>query len=178
METILNKLIEEGLTARQIGEKIGRSRQQVHNLLKKFGLRTRRYNDHNPNVKARICRYCGKEKNIEEFPGAGFKKGIFYRRWKCSLCFTKSKEDYQQKIVAWFEEEKKKYSCDTCGINDFRVLDFHHKDDNKEFNVSEGAWRCSKNTILTEIAKCIPLCSNCHRILHYEERKRKGKVNE
>ena len=56
METILNKLIEEGLTARQIGEKIGRSRQQVHNLLKKFGLRTRRYNDHNPNVKARICR--------------------------------------------------------------------------------------------------------------------------
>lgn len=57
--------------------------------------------------------------------------------------------------------------CIKCGYNKcVRALDFHHIDPKeKDFSISQK-W----NTIikcLEEIKKCILLCSNCHRELHY-----------
>ena len=43
--------------------------------------------------------------------------------------------------------------CQTCGIEDNRVLDVHHRDRNRSNNTQE-------NLML--------LCRNCHAILHYE----------
>jgi hypothetical protein len=56
--------------------------------------------------------------------------------------------------------------CQNCGVNDFRVLDFHHLRD-KEGSISSGRfWGLGR--ILKEIEKCSVLCSNCHRIETYE----------
>jgi hypothetical protein len=44
----------------------------------------------------------------------------------------------------------------------------------KDVNIANAignGW--SKKRILREIAKCLPLCSNCHRKLHYRERETK-----
>jgi len=58
--------------------------------------------------------------------------------------------------------------CKRCGYNACdAVLEFHHKDPGiKKFQISDGNDR-SLQDIYNEIDKCILLCSNCHRELHY-----------
>lgn len=169
MDKILKQLIDENLTQPQIAEKLKKSVSQVRRLLRKFGLRTNRYVDHNTEAKTRVCRYCGSERLLEEFPLAAVINGETYRRWKCETCYVKMKVDRKRKIADWLEDLKKQRECEKCGNDDFRVLDFHHRGD-KEFNVSDGTTRgFSRKKILEEIEKCEVLCANCHRILHYEE---------
>ncbi len=66
--------------------------------------------------------------------------------------------------------------CEKCGESHFATLVFHHRDpEEKKFNMSfgkGGIWHYNtEGEILAEMKKCIMLCENCHRILHYEERK-------
>lgn len=64
---------------------------------------------------------------------------------------------------------KAELGCGRCGINDHRVLDFHHKDPNeKELAVSQLLSRKGWEAVLNEMEKCIVLCANCHRITHAE----------
>lgn len=68
--------------------------------------------------------------------------------------------------------------CEICGEKDIRCLDFHHKDqNNKNKNICELVREAaSNNRIITEIKKCILLCSNCHRKKHHDKTfLRKGK---
>jgi len=70
----------------------------------------------------------------------------------------------------WFKKYKNGLSCSNCKINHPAVLDFHHIADDKEYVVSQMiAHGKSKIKILEEIQKCIVLCANCHRILHYDK---------
>lgn len=57
--------------------------------------------------------------------------------------------------------------CVVCGENTHPgVLELHHLDPNvKEFAVSENS-AMSVERLVTEIAKCICLCANCHRKVH------------
>lgn len=56
--------------------------------------------------------------------------------------------------------------CSKCGFDkNIIALEFHHKDDNKEFSISK-IYNKSWNVVKNEIEKCILLCSNCHRIHH------------
>ena|SRR5579885_2089913 len=83
-----------------------------------------------------------------------------------------TKKRIRKERKEWYLDLKKELKCERCGIDDFRVLDFHHKDPaSKEKEVSIMALRAaSKEKILAEIAKCRVLCSNCHRIEHWEEK--------
>lgn len=47
--------------------------------------------------------------------------------------------------------------------------DFHHKDPTVENDVPSRVLHCSWKRILEELAKCIMVCSNCHRIIHSED---------
>ena len=63
-------------------------------------------------------------------------------------------------------------SCFFCGIQHEAVIEFHHPDgsdsyDSKVSNfVQAGQWKRAYK----EVEKCLPLCCNCHRILHWTER--------
>ncbi len=64
---------------------------------------------------------------------------------------------------------KKTLCCKACGLDDYRVIEFHHLGD-KENNISRMvgvgySWK----SIVKEMDKCIALCSNCHRIEHWTE---------
>jgi hypothetical protein len=85
---------------------------------------------------------------------------------------SETKKRIRKERRDWFQELKKKLKCERCGIDDFRVLDFHHLDPNeKDLEVSNMVrLRWSKKKILAEIAKCQCLCANCHRIVHWEEK--------
>ena len=59
--------------------------------------------------------------------------------------------------------------CNVCGEMDPCCLDAHHVDPGeKEFEIASaiGNARYSKKSIVSELEKCVCLCSNCHRKLH------------
>ena len=71
-------------------------------------------------------------------------------------------------ILAYLEE----HPCKSCGMGNPVVLDFHHRNPHEKFmGISEMIkGRFSIDDIMLEMEKCDVLCSNCHRILHAEER--------
>jgi hypothetical protein len=93
--------------------------------------------------------------------------------------YERNKQNIIKKINAkkkvhrtWFNNYKSTLKCIQCGYDHPAALDFHHverKKNNKKVNelVSDGH---TKKRILEEIAKCVVLCSNCHRVHHHEER--------
>ncbi len=76
------------------------------------------------------------------------------------------------KVIEWYEEMKRGLSCCRCGESHPACLEFHHRDlAEKEFDISEarrGEFALEK--LLAELAKCDPLCANCHLKLHWEAR--------
>ena len=59
-----------------------------------------------------------------------------------------------------------KTPCIVCGESTPCCVDFHHLDPStKEFNITLKRSR-AKEKILKEVAKCVCLCSNCHRKYH------------
>lgn len=69
----------------------------------------------------------------------------------------------------WYSSYKSKISCVRCGETHSAAIGFHHiEPKSKVAGISDMVKRgFSKAKIIEEIDKCIPLCSNCHRKLHY-----------
>ena len=82
----------------------------------------------------------------------------------------------KREIRDWFLEYKKTLSCSVCGFSGAKVpwcIEFHHIDPSTKtelvsYLVSHGY---SRKRIMDEIAKCQPICANCHRADHYEKYK-------
>jgi hypothetical protein len=73
------------------------------------------------------------------------------------------------KYKEWFFELRSTLKCERCPEDHPAVLDFHHRNDDKVGSVAEMvSARKPKKEILAEIEKCIVLCSNCHRKLHWK----------
>ena len=114
-------------------------------------------------MEKRTCKYCGQKQDIDEFEIANVVRGVAYRRWKCNSCYIGRKSERRREIKKWLDDFKKTLKCNNC-----LCLDFHHRDNNKKFNIGDATKSgYSKETIKTEIDKCDVLCANCHRILHY-----------
>lgn len=89
--------------------------------------------------------------------------------------YLENKKDYAVRskknkalIKQWFNEYKESCECKVCGEKEPCVLDFHHKNKRtKLFGLAIGV-SCGYaiDKLLAEIAKCICLCSNCHRKVH------------
>lgn len=93
--------------------------------------------------------------------------------------YQKNKDKYRQalndrrrKRTAWFLELKSKLACVKCGESHPACLSFHHRDPvEKVKDVGDMVnFAFAEKTILEEIAKCDPMCENCHRKLHWDER--------
>lgn len=116
----------------------------------------------------RVCKCCKENKIIEEFRVANKGRQNYYR-WICFSCekivLNERKNNYREEYLNY----KKTLSCNRCGNNDYRVLQFHHTDSNKEFNVSEKIGQRKLSSLMNEISKCEVLCANCHFIEHYRE---------
>ena len=96
------------------------------------------------------------------------------RQWyldNLELCKTRGVVYRKQKQKQHREmlDELKAVPCADCGNRyPAYVMDFHHVRGEKLFNVSQfSKRRPGTATLLAEVAKCIVLCSNCHRIRTY-----------
>lgn len=75
----------------------------------------------------------------------------------------------RKELKLWFVAYKKTLSCSRCGMSfeeNPECCDFHHIGIKKD-NVAVLIYS-SKSALLKELKQCIPLCANCHRIIHYE----------
>lgn len=128
------------------------------------------------------CFKCGIIKNISEFNKHSKRKdGLQSSCRECNgkylekhykdnkqYYYNKTKE-YKQININWLIKIKENLKCSKCGESHIACLDFHHLDPaGKEYGISHMAYSgMSKESILKEIEKCIILCSNCHRKIHY-----------
>lgn len=114
--------------------------------------------------KNRKCLYCGKPLPLTLKRGTKYCSGrCFYKK------FTQDHPDYSRQ-----EEKKIRINriqslggkCGVCGETDFRTLEGHHKNHDKQ---KDGEFYSRR---FFEI-DWILLCANCHKILHWEEREKK-----
>ena len=111
------------------------------------------------NGKNNFCKEC--KKNIDKI---SYEKRSLKIKEQKLIKITQFRIDY--------EALKKDKCCKKCGENKYYLLDFHHINKEKDFNISAEAWRTLNiNKIKIEIKKCIILCSNHHREFHFYEKK-------
>lgn len=80
------------------------------------------------------------------------------------------KKQNLKQIREHVDKLKKESSCVKCGFDHPAALLFHHRNPNeKNFSIAEARGYSFK-TVLKEIEKCDILCSNCHEILHWDEK--------
>ncbi len=91
-----------------------------------------------------------------------------YGRYECIACYSDWSRDYKRKrkILA---VEYMGGKCKHCGLSletHPEIYDFHHIDPStklkKPSELLGGKW----SKLISELDKCIMLCSNCHRIVH------------
>jgi hypothetical protein len=79
---------------------------------------------------------------------------------------TRNKERYRQMWIAY----KSTKTCIHCGASHPAIIDFHHVLRKNVKKVHKLAANASYKQAVKEAEdKCIALCSNCHRILHWNE---------
>lgn len=89
----------------------------------------------------------------------------------CKPCLLQSNAE-RRRLVKEKAVEYLGGKCNNCDYNKcIGSLDFHHINKNNK-NINYSLFKTIFNKRLTdELDKCILLCSNCHRELHYIENK-------
>lgn len=74
---------------------------------------------------------------------------------------------WRDKRVKFFKEIKSCMICNHCGERNPVCLEFHHKNpEEKDLEIATAMYRWSQRKLEQEIAKCMVLCSNCHKKEH------------
>lgn len=85
---------------------------------------------------------------------------------------TKNKSEIYKKHRAYkkfliqYMRQLKSNGCIVCGEKDQACLDFHHLH-NKSFTIGNQCKDKGISSIKNEVDKCVVLCANCHRKLHF-----------
>ena len=116
------------------------------------------------------CLYCEKEFEISPLQSGG------HNRMFCYDCLPPNLNKQTRDKVRYFlilskiEKEKIQRGCDRCGYNkNGAALEWHHPNQDKEFNPSDLIKSGNLNSYYNEIQKCELLCANCHRETHHQQ---------
>lgn len=104
------------------------------------------------------------------------KQREYSRRWYLNNTERAKKDSEQRRRgtkTRWLAYRAKQ-SCAHCGFSHPAVIDFHHiiRDGKRSVNDLAVKQNNVREAIREAEEKCIPLCANCHRILHFDERQR------
>lgn len=131
----------------------------------------------------KYCPKCKESKELENFSKNKSRKDGLQRI--CKLCIKKQDKvlyqknknkvksrvkRYNEKIKDWYFNFRQTLKCSICGEPRYWVLEWHHLDPSKkDFNIGDKVYGAySINTIKEEINKCICVCSNCHKDIHFK----------
>jgi hypothetical protein len=111
----------------------------------------------------------------------------------------KKKSKQKEYARRWYEKNRKKHiatagknrdkardawllykgslSCAHCGVKHPAVIDFHHTVKDETYQsvfalAANGRYAAARK----EASKCVALCANCHRVLHYEVHQERRRV--
>lgn len=86
------------------------------------------------------------------------------KKARAVLAVTKRRKKLKEMAVA-----HKGGCCQVCGYNKcIEALEFHHEDSKeKDFSISGSGNTKAWASILKELEKCILMCANCHREIHF-----------
>lgn len=106
------------------------------------------------------CKFCG-EVDPNNFYGA--------KKTECKPCFNKKsitrRRSHKSRAVELLGGK-----CSICSYNKYiGALEFHHTDPTQKDMTVAGSGK-KWETIKKEVEKCILVCANCHRELHYKLR--------
>lgn len=132
----------------------------------------------------KICSGCKETKMLTEFNKyKRSKDGLYYSCKACQQEANKawSSKNWDKKIAQQRERRtdlrlkfslyKEERGCVICNETDAVCLEFHHLDPTeKEIDPSDMATQgWSWDRMMSEVAKCVILCSNCHRKVHADK---------
>ena len=134
----------------------------------------------------KTCKICKDSKDIKLFHK--FKDMKDGYRNECKVCKNKITSDYKKLKGREFNTVKSRVyratnrakileyyggvlTCEHCGLQDpiFSVYDFHHLYKSTKDRGIGQLINVGWDRIEAELKKCIVLCANCHRRVHYEE---------
>ena len=92
-------------------------------------------------------------------------------RWRCKKCRSAAVQKRRDKVKL-MAINYKGGKCEICGYNKCPdALEFHHVNSNeKDLRIKQKGYTRSFSEVQKELDKCILVCSNCHREIHYNER--------
>ena len=112
------------------------------------------------------CDFCSSHFEIP-VKGSGGKNRLF-----CFNCLPDGLERYERSRLrdrlysSRMRTHKESIGCKKCGYNTYGgALEWHHPNDDKIGNVSDRVKRSWKD-YLSEVEKCVLLCSCCHKEEH------------
>lgn len=123
-----------------------------------------------------VCHTCKNSLILNEENFYKWKKGPSVGKFQivCKKCRNNDKNKRTAKMKKWCVDYKGG-KCSICNYDKcIAALDFHHVDPSrKDFNIANLAniaFKKNLEAIKAELDKCICVCSNCHRELHYKTR--------
>lgn len=168
------QLKQAGKTYQQISDELNISKGSISTICKDFGLGQKIIELTPEKIKEcqKLYDEIGNIKKVAKI------SGISYDRLRNVLqstkitpkssyeCVKEHRHKVKQELV-----EYKGGKCCICGYNKcLGALDFHHVNPNeKDFAISDSNIYKNMDKLKQEVDKCILVCSNCHREIHYNE---------
>jgi excisionase family DNA binding protein len=157
----LAALVAEGLSTREISQRLGLSQGTVRHWLRKHNLRTHRARRGD----SRGVRGLHPDRKLMECARHGLTEFWLEQRgiYRCVRCRSEAVARRRRKLKEILVHEAGG-RCAICGYDRWvGALQFHHRDgEQKEFGVAARGLTRSLETVRSEAAKCILLCANCH----------------
>ena len=176
-ETIKLQVIElrkEGKTYDQIKDITGIGKGSISNICKEASL-GQNYIELTPEKIAECQKLYDEIGNIKK---VAKEMGISYQRLRNVIQFKtvapKDSYTYVKEHRKRVKEELIAYKggkCEICGYNKcIAALDFHHiNPKEKDFAISDSNIYKNIKAFKQEVDKCMLVCANCHRELHYQQ---------
>lgn len=153
----LEALVDDGLTLREIAERLDRSGSTVRHWMGRYGLRTRGHRrprpPGNPKRAEMGCRRHGITTFVLE--GRGY--------YRCTRCRSEAVSKRRRAVKRMLVEEAGG-RCSICAYSRCQeALHFHHVDPTtKAFHLGHQGQSRSLARSREEAQKCVLLCGNCH----------------
>lgn len=167
-EYLENKLAE-GFSTNQIAKELGITGTGVRYYMKKWGLTSNHLSIKEKQCYRtdthKQCPKCGDIKTLDNFD----KRPNGNIQSYCRKCLNDNRysllKKHKQTLVKEFGG-----CCSKCGYSkNLSALEFHHLD-SKDKDFHFGSTKTTNiNKIRQELDKCILLCANCHREIHYPQ---------
>ncbi len=91
--------------------------------------------------------------------------------------YTIKDDKIRRRNIAFVDTYKIDHPCQVCGESRPPCLDFHHAKGDKDSGINKLVWRAKGiQKLKFEISKCIGACANCHRMIHADDKKKRGQT--